>query len=179
MHFPLKRVEGVSVWTLIPAKEFTTTARDGTRCKLPIGPCGGWGFWLYLVLQPVTDTDTCEFIGLAPCFECSLKQNQYSVKYCETVSRTHREDALLCEAYQNKITVYFGMNIYSLHLIYSPDEISPPAGGEKARQAGTWWMKTMKWFKFVCASLSLVSPLRPVLVFCDPTICPGFLLRYN
>lgn len=32
MHFPLKRVQGVSV-CLITASEFTPTARDGTRCS--------------------------------------------------------------------------------------------------------------------------------------------------
>lgn len=133
------RCKCVDSLRLIAAKEFTTTAKDGTRCKLPIVPCGGWGFWLYLVLQLVTDTDTCEFIGLTPCFECALKWYQYCVKYCESVSRTHREDALLREAHQNKITrvsLYEGVQL-TLDLMFWWDVAT--CWRWKSKTSWKWW----------------------------------------
>ena len=92
----------------------------GPGAKLPIGPCGGWGFWLYLVSESVTDTDICGFIGLTPYFECPLNQTRNShITDCETVS-VSKLKMFYCvkhiRAYEKKnhTHIYWGIHIQIL-----------------------------------------------------------------
>lgn len=65
----------------------------GPGAALPIGPCGGWGFGLYLDWESLTDTDICGFIGLTLYFKCPLKaesacKRPYQGKCCVKVRVT-------------------------------------------------------------------------------------------
>lgn len=102
-----------------------------------LGPCGGCG-WLYLVSEPVTDTDTCRFIGLTP-LECPLNEKRpYQGKYCVKVSL---EQVLSYQAYHN--TCKPDHTLYTLpdrlHLACydstcSVEEVLPPVGDYNAIQ---------------------------------------------